>query len=101
MRARTRGAEDRWERGNRLCRLISERVSDIASPGLGLWDSAWRIVEDPSTHFFDALREWEETGTKESREALEQATYGLVKAWKQAEEDFQSHAVDLRTKVSA
>jgi len=81
--------EERWERGNRLCRELSLRVAEAASPGLGLWDPAWIRVEGPSTRFLDLLKEWEETGDAAVKERVKRAAGEVLEAWKDADRQYR------------
>ncbi len=55
-------SDERRERADRLCRILSERVAELVSVGLGHWDEAWELVEEPSGHFLDLLHAWEDCG---------------------------------------
>ena len=80
---------ERKERATRLCRGLSKRVSEIASPGLGLWPDAWETVEEPSAEFLDLLDAWEESGDDTAKGALEFATMRLVNSWMEANRRFE------------
>ena len=80
--------EARRDRSRKVCRLLSERIAQVTSPGLGRWDPAWILVEDPSAQFLDALRTWEATGAEEAMERAKRLALDVLKAWKEAERRF-------------
>jgi hypothetical protein len=59
--------------GTRVARWVTDRVREVAPPGLGRWPRAWELVEAPSAEFLDALAAWEETGAPEDKAAASQA----------------------------
>jgi hypothetical protein len=78
------------ERTRYVCRRLTERVGEVAPPGLGKWDRAWEVVADPSTAFLDALREWEGEDTPKSRARLQAAADAVVKAWRLASQEWEA-----------
>ncbi len=77
--------EERRERANRLCRELSRQIAMVASPGLGHWDEAWRIVEEPSRRFLDVLGEWEVSGDDDTKHRAKVAAGKVLDAWKEAD----------------
>jgi hypothetical protein len=76
--------------GTPVARWVTERVREVASPGLGRWPRAWEIVEKPSREFLDALAAWEETGAPEDKAAASQAGAAVVAAWREAAREWKA-----------
>lgn len=77
----------RREKARRIARVVSERIAEVTTPGLGRWDEAWEVVAEPSDYFMDALHLWE-TDAAQSSAAVELAAQRLVDAWRQADKKF-------------
>ena len=86
----------RRARSEKVCRLLSDRIGQVTSPGLGRWDLAWEIVRGPSSCFLEALEKWERTGKEESMDRAKALALEVLDAWKEAERRYQelgrSHA---------
>lgn len=72
------------EKVRKVCANLSHQVSTVAPKGLGHWDPAWQIVEEPSAAFLEALAEFEVADTDLTRDKLLRAANAVVKAWRQA-----------------
>ena len=89
----------RRERSRTLCRIVSERIGEIASPGLGRWDPAWEIVREPSARLLEALAGWERTGDEEAMDRAKAVAVEVVQAWREAERAFRKSRLPERTEV--
>lgn len=76
--------------GRPVARWVTDRVREVAPPGLGNWAPAWEIVEGPSREFLDVLVRWEATGSEEDREAVKAAGGEVVAAWRQAARQWEA-----------
>jgi hypothetical protein len=76
--------------GTRVARWVTDRVREVAPPGLGRWPRAWELVEAPSAEFLDALAAWEETGAPEDKAAASQAASDVVAAWREAARQWEA-----------
>ena len=92
--------EERLERTTRLCRELSRRISEAASPGLGNWAPAWEMVESVSEQFLDLIHEWEETEDSDARRRLEHSAGAVLDAWKEADRLYRQ-AIGTREEVPA
>lgn len=73
------------ERVREICRRLTEDVASIAPKGIGRWDRAWEIVDQPSADFMAALSAWESDPTSEPAKQGVRDTYGAVlDAWREA-----------------
>lgn len=81
--------EARRARSAKVCRLLSERIGQVTSPGLGRWDLAWEIVRAPASRFLDALIRWEESGQEEDMDRAKTHALEVLDAWKEAERRYQ------------
>ena len=72
------------ERGRRIAAKVIRRIGEVTPEGLGRWDQAWRLLEEPSDAFLDALSAWEREDAPLTREALQDAADDLVRAWRKA-----------------
>ena len=73
---------NRTEHARRICREITAKVGESAPAGLGRWPETWRLVEEPSNVFLDALDKWAAgDDTPETQEDLETAVAALLAAW--------------------
>ena len=79
----------RSEKGRKIAWIVTERVREVTTPGLGRWDPAWELVSGPSDCFMDALHQWETTGTPEDLENVHGSAEALVAAWRKADTKFQ------------
>ena len=70
----------RSQKASRIAWVVSERIGEVTSPGLGRWNPTWELVAEPSDRFMDTLYEWENSGLPEDLEAVEQAGVDLVAA---------------------
>lgn len=72
-----------------LCWRVSAAVAKVCAPvpGIGGWDRAWEIVEEPSRRFLQYLRTYT-TGGDMARKRAENAGNEVVKAWKRAREEY-------------
>ena len=84
----------RSEKGRRIARVVSERIAEVTSPGLGGWDPSWHLVSSPSDRFMDALARWEQSGSAGDLKAVELEALALVAAWREADQKYQK---SLRT----
>ena len=75
---------------NRVAQIVSERVKEVTTPGLGRWKPAWELVADPSDRFMDALFEWERSGSTEDLEAMQVKAEALIAAWREADRAFRT-----------
>jgi len=74
----------RTERAKRICRFLADRIAQEVPEGLGRWDVAWSIVEQPSTQFLEALHDWEQTGSADAERRLHDARDLVLNAWREA-----------------
>ena len=79
----------RLEKGRRIASIVSDRIRQVCSAGLGAWDPTWELVAQPSDCFMDALHQWETTGAREDLEAVHGSAEALVEAWRVADTKFQ------------
>ncbi|MCH8479696.1 MAG: hypothetical protein LAT56_17420 [Wenzhouxiangella sp.] len=93
--------ESRRARTRKLCRLLSERVGQVASPGLGRLDWVWEAVEEPSTRLLDQLAKWEATGKEEHMDRAKAETLAVLEAWKSAEREYRRQRSARREGVPA
>ena len=92
----------RRARSSRVCRLLSDRIGEVTSPGLGRWDLAWEIVRAPSSRFLEALGEWERTGEEEAMDRAKDRAMEVLSAWKDAERRYRAVGQpEARTEVTA
>ena len=84
------GVVDRSERAQRICRRLADAVSRDAPAGLGAWDGAWALVEEPSNRFLDALDRWERTGAEEDQYAVQEAADAVAAAWAEAARQWEA-----------
>jgi hypothetical protein len=77
-------ANGRAERTRLIARRVSDRIADVAPPGLGHWPDAWELVAAPSRAFLDALECWERTGTKAAEVEVTRLARQVVEAWSEA-----------------
>ena len=75
---------DRAERANNVCRFLTMKVSEVAPAGLGCWQTAWQIVEEPSNRFLDALNSWERSGSAEDERRMYAEADAVLAAWREA-----------------
>ena len=75
---------DRRERADAIARHLSAKVNAVAPRGLGAWDHAWRVVEEPSNAFLDALHDWEESGSAADRQRVKETAERVMAAWRHA-----------------
>ncbi len=69
--------------GEIYCQVVA-RISEVTPPGLGHWDRAWKLVEEPSAALRDAVQAWEREDTSETRDQVNATAGVLVSAWKDA-----------------
>lgn len=93
-------ALSREERARRIARYVAAKVSEVAPPGLGHWDGAWKIVADPSERFLDALNGWEQNGSADDRAAVQDAGRRLVAAWRRAAELWEENGCPQAREVA-
>ena len=79
----------RRDRGRRIARVVSERIAEVTTRGLGRWDPAWEIVAEPSDRFMDALPLWETGGSPAHLMHVEREAEALVSAWREADQKYQ------------
>lgn len=90
----------RRERSRKLCRIVSERIGEIASPGLGRWDPAWEIVRESSVRLLDALAAWERTGEEAAMDRAKDVAVEVVQAWHAAERASRKSRLPERAEVA-
>ena len=78
------------ERTGIILRRVSERIQEVATPGIGRWGPAWDFVADPSNEFLDAFRAWEQHDCPDTRRELQTAANRLVRAWKDASRQWEA-----------
>ena len=79
----------RREKARRIALIVSERVREVTSPGLGAWGPAWALVSEQSDAFIDALYVWQTGGAPDDLEAVEVAAEALVDTWRAADKRFR------------
>ena len=90
------------ERTRKLCRILSKCVSMVASPGLGMWEPAWELVEEPSALFLDALSEFERTGDEAEMDRAKRLSLAVRDAWREADRKYREAGLqDYRREVTA
>lgn len=67
-----------------LCQRLHEAVSRETPAGLGYWNEAWEIVEEPSDDLLSILERWEAAGAPEDKRAAVQAADLVLRAWRDA-----------------
>ena len=80
----------RRRRTRELCRILAKHVCAFASPGLGLWDDAWKIVEKPSVDFLDAPNEFERTGNESTMDRAKRLSLKVRDAWRDADRQYRA-----------
>jgi hypothetical protein len=80
---------ERRERAFRLCRELSRQVSYVAPPGLGHWEPAWEIVEEPSCRFLEVLDNWVQTGDDETKHGAKINAGKVLDAWREASQRYR------------
>lgn len=78
------------DRGRRIAEKVLRRIDEVTPKGLGRWDQAWQLLEEPSDAFLDALAAWEREDVPLTREALQDAADDLVRAWRKAGEAWKA-----------
>ena len=86
--------DQRSARSAKLCRLLSKRISEVTTPGLGHWGPAWDIVRDASERLLDALSAWERTGDEELMDRAKTVSLEVLEAWTDADRRHRE-SVDL------
>ncbi|MFC1660331.1 hypothetical protein ACFL3S_02545 [Gemmatimonadota bacterium] len=81
--------EERVEHAKVICRRITLKVGEISPKGLGHWDRAWDLVENPSDRFLDALDGWVGEDSPESRQTVQEKADALLAAWADAGDLFR------------
>ena len=85
----------RREKARRITFIVTERIREVTTEGLGAWGPTWELVAEPSDRFMDTLYLWETSGTRDDLEAMEREAEALVAAWRGADRKFQvSRLVD-------
>ena len=79
----------RRDRTQKLCRILSAHVSGATSEGLGNWDEAWSLVEEPSARFLDPLNEFERTGEEQHMDRAKTLAIGVRDAWREADRRYR------------
>lgn len=78
-----------------VARRVSAAVADVAPAGLGHWQPAWEIVEEPSQSFLDALEAWElydgsnPHRDQRLRDEIQTAANTVVQAWARAAREWE------------
>lgn len=92
----------RRAKARKIAGIVSERVAEVTTPGLGKWDPAWELVATPSDRFMDVLAAWESTGSPNDLEAVEQEAEALVGAWREADRRYhEAHRAETSAEVPA
>jgi len=76
------------DRGKEIVKKVVVRIAEVAPQGLGRWDRAWDLIEEPSNAFLDALAVWERSDTADTRRRLQSAADEFVRAWRCAAEEW-------------
>ena len=79
----------RHEKARRIAWIVSERIREVTSPGLGRWAPSFVMVSEQMDAFIDTLYEWEHPGLPEDLEAVEKTGVDLVAAWRGADTKFR------------
>lgn len=86
-----------------LERLVHE-IAEIAPPGLGEWEEAWRLVDPASADFLIEVSRWEhedqsQMSTRDRLASARRVTRSyrsLLEAWRHAADAYRStHSADL------
>ena len=75
----------RREKARKIAWIVSERIREVTTPGLGQWEPTWEIVAEPSDRFMEALLAWEHSGLPADLEAVQRAAEALVDSWRGAD----------------
>lgn len=77
------------EKAKRIAWIVSERIREVTTPGLGQWAPTWQIVGEQSDRFMDALYQWELSGTRDDLDAVQREVEALLGAWRLADTRYQ------------
>lgn len=80
---------DRREKASRISRIVSQRIGEVTTRGLGRWGPAWDFVAEPSDAFLDALDRWETEGSPDGLEDVQSRAEAFVAAWRDADQQYQ------------
>ena len=88
---------NRREKARKIAWIVSERIREVTTPGLGQWQPTWELVAAPSDRFMDALYQWERSGLPDDLEAMQRQVEALLDAWRGADTKFQvSRLADMK-----
>ncbi len=79
----------RSEKARRIAVVVSERIAEVTTRGVGTWDRAWDYVAEPSDRFLEALHRWGLSGLLEDLHDVEREAETLVAAWREADQKYQ------------
>ncbi len=86
----------RREKARRIAQVVSERIAEVSTRGLGRADLVWESVRRPSDSFMDALALWELSGSPDALEAVELEAEALVAAWREADQRYRESLADAQ-----
>ena len=90
----------RSEKAQRIARVVSERIAEVTTPGLGAWAPSFVLVAEQSDAFMDLLYGWQHSGLTEDLKAVEQAGVDLVAAWREADRLYRDSLTEVPERVA-
>lgn len=78
------------EAGRRILDKVVARIGEASPSGLGHWSPAWEMIHEPGDRFLDALKLWEEEDSPGTRQAVQRAAEGFVRAWREAARQWET-----------
>ena len=88
---------NRREKARKIAWIVSERIREVTTPGLGQWEPTWELVAEPSDRFMDALYAWEGSGLPADLEAVQREVEALLGAWRVADAKYRvSRLADMK-----
>ncbi len=85
----------RSEKARRIAWIVSERIKEVTTPGLGASAPTWELVAEPSDRFMDALYEWETSGASDDLESVKREAEALVGAWREADRVYRDSLTEV------
>ena len=85
----------RREKAQKIAWIVSERIAEVTTTGLGRWAPSFVMVSEESDEFMDTLYAWENSGLPEDLEAVEQAGVELVAVWREADRLYRESLTEV------
>ena len=90
-------AQSRKERAREIRARVNRAIDPYQIPELDGWRPAWDLVIPRADAFFDAVDQWELTGSPEDQRAVKETAADLIWAWQTAAGQWKQHAASQPT----